>query len=113
MDLDHPLATVVEAYLHDAAALFTEVDLPPGCFLTCTSATLSTSADSIGAMLRDRQRRREVQLLAFFQRRQASGELSDQVDSAVLAKSLVCALHGMAVQAQEGATRADLDAEVV
>jgi len=109
MDPDRPLAAVVEAYMHDAAAMFTDDDLPPGCFLTCTSATLSASADDIGGMLRSRQRRREAQLLTFFAQRQASGELSDRVDCAVLAKSLVCALHGMAVQAQEGASRADLD----
>ncbi|WP_413735852.1 TetR/AcrR family transcriptional regulator [Sodalis sp. RH21] len=108
-DAGRPVAEVVEEYLRDAASMFTDTELPSGCFLTCTSAALSSSSDDVAHMLRARHHRQEQQLVDFLQRRQASGELPDRINAPALAKSLMCALHGMSVQAREGATREDLD----
>ncbi|WP_410012391.1 TetR/AcrR family transcriptional regulator [Sodalis sp. C49] len=109
-DAGRPLDEVLRDYLRDAAAMFTNETLPPGCFLICTSAALSSSSHNVALMLRARHHRQEDMLLAFFRQRQTTGELAADIDAAGLAKNLVCALHGMSVQAREGASRDDLHA---
>ncbi|NDL63844.1 TetR/AcrR family transcriptional regulator [Acerihabitans arboris] len=109
-DTARPVAGVLWDYLRDAAAMFTDDALPAGCFLICTSAALSSSSNDVALMLRARHHRQEDLLLAFFRQRQAMGELPGDMDAAGLAKNLVCALHGMSVQAREGASRDDLHA---
>lgn len=109
-DETRPLSDVLWDYLRDAAAMFTDEALPSGCFLICTSAALSTASNDVALMLRARHHRQEDMLLAFFRQRQATGELAGEIDAAGLAKNLVCALHGMSVQAREGAGRDDLHA---
>lgn len=109
-DAARPVAGVLWDYLRDAAAMFTDAALPSGCFLICTSAALSSSSNDVALMLRARHHRQEDMLLAFLRQRQAAGELPRELDAAGLAKNLVCALHGMSVQAREGASREDLNA---
>ncbi|WP_410012246.1 TetR/AcrR family transcriptional regulator [Sodalis sp. C49] len=102
-------AQAVENFLRDTAALYTDKDLPSGCFIICTSAALSSSSDAVAKLLRARHHFQENMLADFLRARQAQGELPAGTHVPTLAKYLTCILQGMSVQARDGATRADLD----
>jgi len=102
-------AEATEDFLRDTAALFTDKNLPSGCFLICTSAALSSASEDVCQMLRDRHRVQEKMLADFLRSRQIKGEISGKADTAALAKYLTCLMQGMSVQARDGATHEELD----
>ncbi|QWA10521.1 TetR/AcrR family transcriptional regulator [Sodalis ligni] len=110
--LTNPNCTVSEAtedFMRDTAALYTDKNLPSGCFLICTSAALSSQSDDVAQMLRARHHFQENMLADFLRARQAKGDISPTADIATLAKYLMCIMQGMAVQARDGATQEELD----
>ncbi|PLR32047.1 TetR/AcrR family transcriptional regulator [Chimaeribacter californicus] len=109
MQSDVPLRQSIEEYLRAAAALFTDCDNPSGCFMVCTSATLSAASEEIASMLRSRHHLQEETLSEFLDSKKETGELSPQVSSRILAKYLNCTVQGMSVQARDGASRAELN----
>lgn len=108
-DPDCSVAQATENFMRDTAALYTDKDLPSGCFIICTSAALSSSADDVAQMLRARHHFQENMLTAFLTQRQSVGDLSAQTHIPTLAKYLTCILQGMSVQARDGATHDELD----
>ncbi|NDL61537.1 TetR/AcrR family transcriptional regulator [Acerihabitans arboris] len=108
-DPECTVAQAAENFMRDTAALYTDKDLPSGCFIICTSAALSSSSDEVAKLLRARHHFQENMLGDFLRARQAKGELSADSHVPTLAKYLTCILQGMSVQARDGATREDLD----
>lgn len=106
------VAQAAENFLRDTAAMYTDKQLPSGCFIICTSAALSSSSDDVAKMLRARHHFQENMLTEFLQTRQIKGELPSSAHVPTLAKYLTCILQGMSVQARDGATHEDLDAIV-
>src|SRR5476651_283792 len=106
------VAQATEDFMRDTAAMYTDKNLPSGCFIICTSAALSSSSDEVAKMLRARHHFQENMLTDFLRARQTSGELPAQTDICTLAKYLTCIQQGMSVQARDGATRAELDSIV-
>ncbi|MEN5018559.1 TetR/AcrR family transcriptional regulator [Erwinia sp. Eh17-17] len=104
------VASGVENYFRSTAACFTDGEKPGGCFLICTSSTLSADSAEVAEMLRNRHSNQEQHLRAFLEARQAAGELDARTRIDTLATYLCCLLQGMSVRAREGATRAELDA---
>ncbi|MBT9431142.1 TetR/AcrR family transcriptional regulator [Candidatus Sodalis endolongispinus] len=102
----------LENFFRAAAALYTDKNLPTGCFIICTSSTLAASSQAVEERLRAHHHLQEQTLLAFLQRQQQQGQLAGVADCGRLAKYLTCTLRGMSVQARDGAGREDLDAIV-
>ncbi len=110
--LTNPNCTVAEAtedFMRDTAALYTDKNLPSGCFLICTSAALSSESEDVAQMLRARHHFQENMLADFLRARQAKGDIPPMANVATLAKYLMCIMQGMSVQARDGATQAELD----
>jgi len=103
-----PIAEIVERYARFFATLFTDADRPSGCFMICTSATLSSNSNAVGDMLREKHQQQEANLKICFDRKVQQGELLGKTDTALLAKYLCTTIQGLSTQAREGATREDL-----
>jgi len=113
--LSRPGSTVaesVESFFRSVAAMFTDKNLPSGCFIICTSSALAASSEEVAQMLKCRHHLQENTLKEFLLQRQAQGELPAAVSVPTLAKYLACTLQGMSVQARDGATLDDLNAIV-
>lgn len=102
------VAQAIEDFFRAAAGMFTDKSLPSGCFIICTSAALSASADDVAEILRARHHLQENTLRDFLILRQQNGELPASIDTCVLAKYLACTIQGMSVQARDGASFEDL-----
>ncbi len=106
---DCSVAQAAEDFMRDTAAMYTDKDLPSGCFIICTSAALSSSSDEVAKMLRARHHFQENMLADFLRTRQKAGDLPAQTHIPTLAKYLTCILQGMSVQARDGASHEELD----
>jgi AcrR family transcriptional regulator len=102
-------AQAIEDFMRDTAAMYTDKNLPSGCFIICTSAALSSSSDEVAKCLRARHHFQENMLTDFLRARQESGEVPAQTDIVTLAKYLTCIQQGMSVQARDGASHEELD----
>jgi AcrR family transcriptional regulator len=107
--LNEPTARAVAHRLLDGAVdLLTDRRNPRGCLLVQAALACGEAADpvrqelaAVRAALQDRIRKR-------LERARRDGELPRSVDCADLARYLATVLHGLAVQAATGATRAQL-----
>src|SRR5713101_4013897 len=93
-----------------AARRFTSPENPPGCLVVLAAARVSPQARMIQSKLRHRRRRREALLRARIQQGIDAGELSIGTRAAQLAKFYATVFQGMAMQAADGASRAELGA---
>src|SRR5262249_35027944 len=102
----------VRDLLMRAARRFTAPENPPGCLVALAAARVSPQARMIQRKLRDRRRRREDLLEARIQQGVKAGELPARTRAGPLAKFYSTVLNGMALEAAEGASRAELEAVV-
>ncbi len=106
--------STAEAALRDflmlAARRFTDPRKPPGCLVVLAAARVSPQARTIQSKLRHRRRRREALLRARIQQAIDAGELPIGTRAAPLAKFYATVFQGMAMQAADGASRAELKA---
>lgn len=107
-------STTAEAALRHllirAARRFTSPENPPGCLVVLAAARVSPQARTIQRKLRHRRRRREALLRARIQQGIDTGELPIGTRAAPLAKFYATVFQGMAMQAVDGASRAELEA---
>lgn len=103
-----PIAEIIDAYVRSSAEVFTDPDMPSGCFMVCASAALASSSDDVAQLLLRKHHAQEASLKACFDRKVQQGELLAKTDTALLAKYVMCTIEGMSVQAREGASRAEL-----
>ncbi len=99
---------VVEALLCRSIDLITDRRNPRGCFLVQGALACGDTAASIRREMAKRRGSIEAALRERFEQASAEGDLPPNFDPADLARYIVTVMHGMAVQAAGGASRAEL-----
>lgn len=108
--LTEPTArAVVEFYMRGAIDTATSSCEMKGCLGVIGATTCGAEAESIKADVIKRRASSHAALLERFREAQRDGDLPDHLDPDALCSWLFALLQGMAVQAQSGATRAELE----
>jgi AcrR family transcriptional regulator len=107
--LDRPdvLATLGE-WLVGLAHFFADPVHPPGCMISTAMLFAATENQPIAEGLADKRRSNLARIRARVERAQAEGEVAPEVDPAALARFIGAIVQGMAVQARDGASQAEL-----
>ncbi|WP_419730203.1 TetR/AcrR family transcriptional regulator [Lichenicola sp.] len=100
--------SVAERLLYGAADQQTDDANPPGCLITLGAVLCSDEHSSVRQLLADARQETQEALQSRFERARAEGELTIDADPASLARYLMAVVHGMAVMAASGASRAAL-----
>jgi AcrR family transcriptional regulator len=107
--LSEPTARgLAERMLYCLADLYTDETCPPGCLAVNCSLPCADDAGPIRAELARLREARRERLRNRLRDAQACGDLSEDEDADELARFLMVVGWGMAVDAQSGASRADL-----
>jgi AcrR family transcriptional regulator len=99
---------VVERLWRGAADLLTDPRTPRGCLLVQSALACGAAADSVRRATASRRAAGEAAICQRFQRAIVEGDLPTDADPADLARYVATVIHGMAVQAAGGASRAEL-----
>ncbi len=99
---------VFEKLLHGTVDLLTDRRNPRGCFMVQGALACGDSADPVRRELAKRRAATEAALRERFKRAVAEGDLPPSSNPATLAGYIATVVHGMAVQAAGGASRAEL-----
>lgn len=110
---DQPAARrAVEAMLRDNARSYADPATPRGCLIVLSGTTYTPGSANVRdllAELRDRDRR---DLQSRLDRAVAAGEIPSDVDTQALTAFVMTVLHGLSIQARDGAEPDVLDAVV-
>lgn len=102
-----------EAMLHATADAVTLPDSPPGCLLVLAAPTGAVENTRVRAFLADLRRNQFDLIRARLERGVADGDLTlAPGDLDGVARYYMTVVHGLSVQARDGASRAELDAVV-
>jgi AcrR family transcriptional regulator len=99
---------VVESLWNESIDLVTGRHNPRGCFLVQAALACGEESESVRRAVAERRSQLESHLRKRFQRAQADGDLPASAVPADLARYVTTVSHGLAVQAADGATRAQL-----
>lgn len=107
--LDEPsLPAAIEKLLRGNIEIFTDPKNPRGCFIVQGALACGDAADE----LKEEMAQRRATFTALLRKRVTlaiqQGELSSDVNTSDLARYLAALSHGIAVQAADGASRAEL-----
>lgn len=100
----------IEAMLLASAERFTAPGLPPGCMIVLGAPAGCDNQDGVGLFLGDNRREMQSRILARLTAGAAQGELPAGADLKGLAAFYTTVLHGMSIQARDGASRKTLQA---
>lgn len=100
----------IQDMLLAAADRFTAPGLPPGCMIVLGAPSGSINQASVGGFLCDSRRDMQSRILARLTAGVAQGELPAGADLKSLAAFFTTVLHGMSIQARDGASRKTLQA---
>ncbi|MDF2862827.1 MAG: TetR family transcriptional regulator [Achromobacter mucicolens] len=100
----------IEAMLLASAERFTAPGLPPGCMIVLGAPAGCDNQASVGHFLGDNRREMQSRILARLTAGAAQGELPAGTDLKGLAAFYTTVLHGMSIQARDGASRKTLQA---
>ena len=103
---------VAERLLRGALAMQTSECDPKGCMRLISSLSCGAEAESIRADLMERRMSSQRAMCERLERAKAEGDLPEHLDVAGLCSYLVAILQGLAVQAGNGASKAQLEALV-
>ena len=98
----------VRGMLLAAAERFTAPGAPPGCLIVLGAPSGANGHDGVGAFLGDNRRDMQGCILARLTAAAAAGELPPGADLKGLAAFYTTILHGMSIQARDGASRETL-----
>ncbi|WP_241116846.1 TetR/AcrR family transcriptional regulator [Achromobacter xylosoxidans] len=93
-----------------AAERFTTPGAPPGCLIVLGAPSGAESHDGVGVFLGDNRREMQSRILARLTAAASAGELPAGADLKGLAAFYTTILHGMSIQARDGASRKTLQA---
>jgi len=99
---------VAERLLAGVIDLVTDSKNPHGCLMVQAALTCGEESQGVQRELSARRESRVTQLRRRFMRAKTQGDLPASADPATLARYLATIMHGLAVQATGGATRAEL-----
>lgn len=109
--LEAPTARdAMHAMLLASAERFTTPGLPPGCMIVLGAPAGCESHAGVGDFLGDNRREMQSRILARLSAGAAQGELPAGADLKGLAAFYTTVLHGMSIQARDGASRKTLQA---
>ncbi|CAI1615068.1 Bacterial regulatory proteins, tetR family [Serratia quinivorans] len=98
--------------LDDAVALYSRTDLPQGCMVVSSAASVSDENSGIKDWLAEHRLQRTQGMIDRLQTAVATGELPPETDAGALGDYFAAFLHGLSVQARDGVSRARLEAAV-
>jgi AcrR family transcriptional regulator len=99
---------VVETMLRHAVEMCTDAHNPKGCLIVQGALACGKEAEPVRRELISRRAEGEKALRQRFARAKAAGDLPASADAADLARYITAVVHGMAIQAAGGASRAQL-----
>lgn len=102
----------VEALLRDNARSYADPETPGGCLLVLCGNTSTPASAGIRDLLKDLRDRDQRDLRMRLDRAVSEGELAATVDTEALAAYVITVLHGLSIQACDGASRETLDSVV-
>jgi AcrR family transcriptional regulator len=111
---DPELATrdAFERMLRASATAFTKAGEPPGCPLVLGAITCSAEGESVGEYLHDMRVKTHRIIRTRLERGVREGDIRARTDVSALATFVTTFVHGMSIQARDGASRASLEAAV-
>lgn len=110
---DQPTArAAVEAMLRDNARLYADPATPRGCLIVLAGTNYTPTSAPVKDLLSELRRRDREELEHRVERAIADGELPSRLDPVALARFVITLLHGLSVQARDGASSQQLDAVV-
>jgi AcrR family transcriptional regulator len=101
--------SVVEALLRGTVKFLSDPAHPPGCLSLQGGLACGTGAESVRQTMIDWRRGGELQLQKRLQRAQADGQLPKRINPKDLARYVAIVMNGLAVQAANGATPAEMN----
>jgi AcrR family transcriptional regulator len=108
--MEQPTARkVAETMLRGAVETATGGGEVHGCLRVISSVACGPAAQSIHNEIVERSNKGKQALIDRFQRAQAEGDLTKDFNAEGLTRALIAFLQGISVQANQGATRAELD----
>jgi AcrR family transcriptional regulator len=105
---DHPAREAVHQLLRDAAAAYTDPDLPPGCLVISSAVNTTTESADIAAALAKRRNGLRLAITRRLRRAVRDGELAADTDVTGLAGFFTATIQGMSQRARDGASRREL-----
>ena len=102
----------IKRLLDDAVALYSRTDLPQGCMVVSSAASVSDENSGIKDWLAEHRLQRTQGMIDRLQTAVATGELPPETDADALGDYFSAFLHGLSVQARDGVSRARLEAAV-
>ena len=111
--LQHPqILSAVRQMLEQAVALYTERAPPVGCMVVSAAGGLSEENQPLAQWLAQQRKDRTAEIVTRLQQAQTDGQL--RADAAVpsLGEYYATVLHGLSVQARDGASREQLNAAI-
>lgn len=110
---DQPTARrAVEAMLRDSARAYTDPSTPRGCLIVLSATTYTPNSAGIRDLLVDLREQDRRNLRRRLDHAMDEGELPATVDTAALTAFVMTVLHGLSIQARDGAGADILDAVV-
>ncbi|MCV7288530.1 TetR/AcrR family transcriptional regulator [Mycolicibacterium wolinskyi] len=107
-----PVRDAVEAMLRDNVREYADPDTPPGCLIVLAGIAYSAETEVLRDLLKSCRDEDRARLLGRIQGGITTGELPAGLDAQRLASFLMTVLHGLSIQARDGASRADMEAAV-
>ncbi|CAI0880151.1 TetR/AcrR family transcriptional regulator [Serratia quinivorans] len=102
----------IKRLLDDAVALYSRTDLPQGCMVVSSAASVSDENSGIKDWLAEHRLLRTQGMIDRLRTAVATGELPPETDAEALGDYFAAFLHGLSVQARDGVSRARLEAAV-
>ncbi|EKE87072.1 TetR/AcrR family transcriptional regulator [Idiomarina xiamenensis] len=99
---------VVETMLRGAADRMANAEHPQGCVVVQSALSCSDASAAVRAALIERRQQGQQALQQRFEQAQEAGDLPQQVDACTLSHYIGTVLQGMSVQANNGASTAEL-----
>ncbi len=99
----------IEAMLRDNAAAYTDSRNPPGCMVVLAMTVCAPENESIRRVLAEDRLRTVKAVKARLKQGVSAGDLPAGADAGAIADFYVTVLHGLSIQARDGASRASLN----
>ncbi|MNG97678.1 HTH-type transcriptional repressor ComR [compost metagenome] len=102
----------IKRLLEDAVALYSRTDLPQGCMVVSSAASVSAENSGIKTWLAEHRLQRTQGIIERLQLAVKNGELPADTDADSLGDYFAVFLHGLSIQARDGVTKERLLAAV-
>jgi AcrR family transcriptional regulator len=98
-------ARAIERMFHDGIELYTHKQGPRGCMVVSSATNCTEANEQVREWLAGHRRARTASITRRIQKAVSIGELQAETDATALGELYAAALHGISVQARDGATR--------